>query len=723
MSQDTYDNPPSRRDGNNVVPRPSQNKSKLLEATMRNVPKLKELNYTQWKNMITNSIKNAKLWGYIDGSIGQPSEDNGGDLAIYFDEAGAVRNAMLGSLESGAQKYIEDAFDPKDAWLALEKKYLTAESEADSRLISIEQKLANLRLEEGGDMIEHIAEFCRMRSQLSETRFAVDDQACVSMLYRSLPPSFRQSAITPEGTEMKDLSALCTRLTYLSQNPEPEVPIEDKPPAVTEDYTNWGVPEDIRAFGLTGDKNPLLKDRAVATCRDCLLKGHKAGSPECPQYEWRKELWGIVSGHVDEPDAQTTDGSTVVKSKKKLTYEFSEPLKVVLNFNEMKLKPELVKQLGALNITRPSAIQQCAIIPMTNGRNVMAQATKDDGKTTALALSVLQAVDLNIPASQVLVLTQNKQVATKFHKILSNLAPAGSLLWAKPYLCDENAPVGTDLSQLGIERGNFIIMGTPMRVLELIRRRILSTGHLKLLAIDNIDLLIESEFDDQMLEIRRRLPCSLQTVATLTTSSARLIRVTNNLMTNPLYITAEDNSIFFHARHFFVVVPTATERSEYLYSLRSSLQTDKIIVFMRDSEARQNGTIVSYLGYSLQGYPACYMVGNMSADQCNQEMQQFLSRPAQATSGYYHTLVTTDSAPLTQTKVVNQPNIPLIHYHAPSNRKEYAKRLAYYGGSGKYTMTVTFIIAETDEMRVIHEIEQYYGIQMVELHRDGNTFG
>ncbi|CAE6394845.1 unnamed protein product, partial [Rhizoctonia solani] len=435
MSQDTYDKPPSR-DGNNVVPRPSQNKSKLLEATMRNVPKLKELNYTQWKNMITNSIKNAKLWGYIDGSIGQPSEDNGGDLAIYFDEAGAVRNAMLGSLESGAQKYIEDAFDPKDAWLALEKKYLTAESEADSRLISIEQKLANLRLEEGGDMIEHIAEFCRMRGQLSGTRFAVDDQACVSMLYRSLPPSFRQSAITPEGTEMKDLNALCARLTYLSQNPEPEAPVEDKPPTDTEDYTNWGVPEDIREFGLTGDKNPLLKDRAAVTCRDCLLKGHKAGSPECPQHEWRNELWGT---ELDEGTPGSSDPGKIyftnrpmLANGQRISYDFSEPVKVILDFDELGLKPKLMQYFQYFNpaLKRPLAIQQCAILPIINGHNVLAQASPSSGKSTALAISILQIIDTALPYAQALVFTSTNQATNDFKDTITRL---GSYLSVRCY--------------------------------------------------------------------------------------------------------------------------------------------------------------------------------------------------------------------------------------------------------------------------------------------------
>ncbi|CAE6355213.1 unnamed protein product [Rhizoctonia solani] len=339
-----YD-PPSARSNNNSAPRSSQNKPQLLDAMMRNVPKLKELNYTHWNNMITNSIKKSKLWGYVDGTIQEPSDHDAGNLATYYDEIAAVRNAILGSLEPGAQRYIEDTLDARDAWLALEKKYLTAEAETDAELLATEKRLADMRLEEDDDMVEHIAEFCRMRCRLNGTRFALDDQACISMLYRSLPSSYRQSALTAEKTEMKDFGALCARLSDLSQNPQPQTIPDDAP----EDYTSWGVPKDVKAFELTGSKNPLLAERATVTCRDCLLKDHKAGTPDCPQYEWRKELWGTesnddsVKAHDLGNDASAERPAQV--NTKRLSYEFSEPVKVVLSFNELGLKPGLMSQL------------------------------------------------------------------------------------------------------------------------------------------------------------------------------------------------------------------------------------------------------------------------------------------------------------------------------------------------------------------------------------------
>ncbi|CAE6529795.1 unnamed protein product [Rhizoctonia solani] len=229
----------------------------VLEATMRNVPKLKEQNYQQWKNAVTNSIKKAKLWGHIDGSIEQPPDENTGDLIKCFDEAGAVRNAIIGSLETRAQCYIEEISDPQGAWLALEKKYLALEN--DTNLFSIEQQLADLKLEEAGDVLEHIANFCRLRRCLNKTRLELDEQASIDMLYRSLPPSYRQLILTPGRAEMRDFSVFCARLRDLNRVPGTQAPAPSSSSPLVENYTQSRVVQ----TGASPTDRPLFMTNEV----------------------------------------------------------------------------------------------------------------------------------------------------------------------------------------------------------------------------------------------------------------------------------------------------------------------------------------------------------------------------------------------------------------------------------------------------------------------------
>ncbi|CAE7175500.1 unnamed protein product [Rhizoctonia solani] len=680
-----------------------ENNPQLLEAMMRNVPKLKELNYTQWKNIITNSIKKAKLWGYVDGSIEEPSEHDAANLTIYYDEATAVRNAILGSLESGAQKYIEEALDAKEAWLTLEKKYLTAEADIDSKLVSIEEQLASLRLEEGGDAIEHIAEFCRMRCQLNNTRLAIDDQACISMLYRSLPSSYRQRVLTPEGMEMKDFSALCARLTYLSQNPEPETPVNEAPTS-TEDYTTWGVPEDIKAFGLTGDKNPLLEERAAVTCRDCLLKDHQAGTPECPQYNWRKELWGTelndTLSAVNSGGGPSAERTMLLDlNSKRLTYEFSEPVKVILDFDELELKPDLRQKLR--QYSQPSAIQQCAILPIIQGRNILAQAPSSNGKTTALAVSILQAIDTTLSFIQALVFTSSDEATAAFQKVLDDLG-SGS---ARCYSCNSADPLGRLASISGIQNDH-IFVGTPLNLTKLLCRNIVNLRKLRIIALDDIDKLIEAGTESQILEVYRHVPPLAQVVASSTVCSAPVARAVARLLADPLQLCVTRNEGTWMGIHFYVAVPES-QKLDAMYASFTNLGGDGVVVSCRhppDPEASVMQNFSSHLS-AIRGRRSraqSYNYYNQNYDYYDYDHD------------VSYVVLVNISATFSIAEFLSL-DVPLVNCDIPNNTEDYVKGIGQWRVTdpGQSQMIITLAAADTAEMHVIREL-QSYGVQIAE---------
>ncbi|CAE6432495.1 unnamed protein product [Rhizoctonia solani] len=699
-----YD-PPSARDGNNPAPRNIQNKSQLLEATMRNVPKLKELNYTQWKNVITNSIKKAKLWGYVDGSIQEPSEHDASSLTTYFDEAAAVRNAILGSLEHAAQKYIEEALDPRDSWLALEKKYLSAEEETDSRLISIEKQLARLRFEEGADMIEHIAEFCRMRCQLNGTRFALDDQASISMLYRSLPASHRQSVLTSEGAEMKDFNALCARLSYLSQNPEPQVPTSGMPSIPAEDYTNWGVPEDIKVFGVTGDKNPLLEERASVTCRDCLLKDHEAGAPECPQYEWRRELWGdsyVNANRLGNTNEEREMGSSL-EGYKRFIYEFSEPVKVVLSFGELKLKEHLVKNLNRFKLRAPHGIQQCAILPVVNGRNLIAHAPPETGKTTTIILSVVELTDTNKGEIQALIITSTEKKATDVHSMVKSLG----------YQCFasiSSQSIRDDLAQLAEGHSFPILVGTPDRILQLLRQGILLTSGVRILALDSLEMNVNDAPNPHILDLYHYLPRSVQTLSISSESAKKISKEMVSYINKPLYITiSRYDTVFGGITHAFVIIPDDRSSNQKPLIVDRLINTGSLrarAAVLCDTYDEVNGVQRQLSSRYSSGYGLYSTHGGMSSEEHYQTVKSFHQ--------YQSHLVTTFSVPLKRTLGVWEgDNFWIVNYNTPSSPQNYLERVRYLDLCGGKNMAITLVNDGTDEINTIREIEQDFNIQMV----------
>ncbi|KAJ1311898.1 hypothetical protein OPQ81_010358 [Rhizoctonia solani] len=717
-----------------MAPATSDSLTQVLEAAVRNIPKLKELNYAQWKNLITHSIKNAELWGYIGSSIERPTQ-NPTELAKYFDEAGAVRNAILGSLEPAAQRYIEDALDPRDAWLALEEKYLTAENDRD--LVAIERRLADMKLEEGEDIIEHVAEFCRLRCHLNGSRLALDEQASVNMLYRSLPASYRKSVLTPEGTDTKDLGTLCVRLRELSQMPEPQATVDDES-GVPEDYTNWGVPEDIKVFGLTGDKNPLLEERAAVTCRDCLLKDHKAGTAECPQNEWRKELWGkepdVVPGQTGISGCNPLAQRPMALNIKRLSYEFSEPVKVVLDFDELGLHKTLRENLRK-SYSKPSAIQQCAILPIVNGRNVLVQAPPNNGKTTAIAISILQIIDTALPHVQALIITPTNESTTAFGKTIANLAQKSTV---RCYSCNSSSPLARGLPSIAEMNKHQIFAGTPDYLLGFITRNIINMRRLRTVVLDDVDKLLEAGTEDHILEVYRHVPPLAQVVASCTLLSLAISNSVAKLLVDPLQILVSRNEGVSIGTHFYITIPEEQKPSALKASF-SALGANGAVVVHGDTTEASSSNYPCHLHSKVQidtfkkwpwesefGY--YYLRETMDLDESSTVIQSFQyalhTIGLQKSKGYCSTppdpvsmvaLITTDTA--FSTAGLPMLGVPLINYDIPSNVEDYAKRLDQWRmvDPGQSHLIVTFVTADTDEILAIQDLERYYGVHAVKL--------
>ncbi|QRW02042.1 Helicase conserved C-terminal domain [Ceratobasidium sp. AG-Ba] len=94
----------------------------------------------------------------------------------------------------------------------------------------------------------------------------------------------------------------------------------------------------------------------------------------------------------------------------KLVFESSEAVKVVSTFDELGLKEDLLRGIYAYNFEKPSAIQQRAILPITKGRDVIAQAQSGTGKTATFSISILQSIDTTLRETQALVLSPTREL-------------------------------------------------------------------------------------------------------------------------------------------------------------------------------------------------------------------------------------------------------------------------------------------------------------------------
>eukprot|EP00955_Chlamydomonas_euryale_P036607 350494-Chlamydomonas_euryale.AAC.14 len=99
-------------------------------------------------------------------------------------------------------------------------------------------------------------------------------------------------------------------------------------------------------------------------------------------------------------------------------FETSKGVKVVTNFDKMGLKEDLLRGLYAYGFEKPSAIQQRAILPVIGGRDVIAQAQSGTGKSSLIAITTCQLVEVQTRECQVLILSPTRELANQTEKVI-----------------------------------------------------------------------------------------------------------------------------------------------------------------------------------------------------------------------------------------------------------------------------------------------------------------
>ncbi|KAJ2766760.1 RNA helicase, partial [Coemansia nantahalensis] len=167
-------------------------------------------------------------------------------------------------------------------------------------------------------------------------------------------------------------------------------------------------------------------------------------------------------------------------------FETSKGIRPVASFDSMGLKEDLLRGIYAYNFERPSAIQQRAIVPIVSGRDVIAQAQSGTGKTGTLGISILQRIDTKLREAQALVVSPTRELATQTQGVIAAL---GDYMNVQCHACIGGTKMGDDIRKL--EHGQHVVSGTPGRVYDMLKRRVLRAAHMKMLVLDEADQLLD----------------------------------------------------------------------------------------------------------------------------------------------------------------------------------------------------------------------------------------
>jgi translation initiation factor 4A len=388
------------------------------------------------------------------------------------------------------------------------------------------------------------------------------------------------------------------------------------------------------------------------------------------------------------------------------------------SFDAMNLKTDLLRGIYAYGFERPSAFQQHAIMPaikgeyksqyyarlmltMSKGKDLVAQARSGSGTTAAVSISVLQTIDPNVKACQVLILAPTRERALQIQKVITTI---GCFTNIECYACIGGTRIEDDTKALRDGRQS-VVVGTPGRVHDMIHRRALCTDNIKMIVLDEADTILSRGFAEQVHDIFGILcqSTTTQVVVISATMPQDVLEVVTKFMRNPVRITIEKYETCLKGiKQFYVTVENEQEdwKIDSLSDLHKTIINRQTVIFCNTRGK------VEWLTDKLtaRGFAVSAIHRDMDAPQRDNSMRQFFSGS--------HVLVATNM--LANTIDVQQ--VPLvINYDLPANPEDYIRRVGRGGGGrlGRKGVAINFVAA--DELRTMHEIEQFYGTQIEKM--------
>ena len=287
-------------------------------------------------------------------------------------------------------------------------------------------------------------------------------------------------------------------------------------------------------------------------------------------------------------------------------------------FSTLPLSPALQPGLEALGYTTLTAIQARSLPAILDRRDVIAQAPTGSGKTAAFGLGLLQALDPATQRVQALVLCPTRELADQVGKQIRKLATGIPNL--KLVMLTGGMPLGPQLASLEAHDPH-VVVGTPGRIQELGRKRVLKLGGVTTLVLDEADRMLDMGFEEPIREIAGRTSKDRQTLLFSATYPDEIREIARVLLRDPVEVTVQGADNAPAIRHLFCEVDLASKQKA-LAGLLLKYTPESTVVFCN---TRRD---VDDVANSLQqfGFSALPLHGEMEQRDRDEVLVRFANR-------------------------------------------------------------------------------------------------
>ena len=373
----------------------------------------------------------------------------------------------------------------------------------------------------------------------------------------------------------------------------------------------------------------------------------------------------------------------------------NDVVEIYENFDDMNLNERLLRGIYSYGFERPSFIQQKAIVPISNGRNVIAQAQSGTGKTGTFSIGVLNRINLNKMYCQALIISPTHELAEQTFNVIRQI---GNFMDINVHICIGGTDRREDIRIL--REGVHIVVGTPGRVYDMLRTGALKGEKIEMFILDEADEMLNiNGFQDIVYDIFQEIRPDVQIGLISATLPPSVLELSQKFVRNPVKIIVKAEELTLEGIRQYYVDVDEEYKFNTICDLYKEFSITSCVIFCNSRKKVQK---ISY-EMTKNKFPVESIDGSMSQLDRKSVMKLFRS-------GKIRVLITTDI--LARGIDVQHVSV-VINYDLPKNLESYLHRIGRSGRFGRKGLAINFV--SRSDVQTLRDIEKFYNTQISEL--------
>ena len=359
----------------------------------------------------------------------------------------------------------------------------------------------------------------------------------------------------------------------------------------------------------------------------------------------------------------------------------------IVKFEELQLDDRIIRAITEMGFEEASPIQAQAIPVVLEGRDIIGQAQTGTGKTAAFGLPLLQRVDPKVKKLQAIVLLPTRELAIQVAEELRRFAKFMHGIKVLPIYGGQDI-----VRQIrALKDGTQIVVGTPGRVMDHMRRKTVKTDHVHTVVLDEADEMLNMGFLEDMETILSQLPAERQTLMFSATMPPAIAEIARKFQTDPVTVRVikKELTVPKVTQYYYEVKPK--NKVEVMCSLLD-LYDPKLSIAFCNTKRQVDELVQALQG---RGYFADGLHGDLKQVQRDRVMESFRN-------GRTDILIATDVA----ARGIDVGNVEAVfNYDIPQDDEYYVHRIGRTGRAGREGKAFSLVVGR--EVYKLRDIQRY----------------